>query len=298
MFSLKARAMGPATVRLVAVLLVLCGAGVAQAQEAPPPMEMEGAAPSDGASDAAPQPWEVDLPQGSGEMPPPLDGSEPPSWEASPMQQVPIGPPPDRPFVERLNTLELGLAAGALFGGWAAAMAVAVGAIAAFTTVAVGRPAWDAPLMLWQTVRHPTDTHTPGGRLFGGPNGAVMMGALAMSTLGGAVAAAAVATGLGQFSQDWSTQMGPVAATGLLASALCLAAGGAALLLSLLVPVPPLWLAVFAAAVAAGVVLPPVAVVVGQIITKQARPTPGGIIRQMVDVMMANPLIRQKLGGL
>jgi hypothetical protein len=291
-----------------AVVWLLGMGGVVWAQgQAPPPMSADEASPDtappamSSAGDATGLNAPPALSQGSedsGMAPPSMEGSASLEAPATPLAPSEIPPPPQRPFLQRLNVLEVGLMAGALAGGWAAALVTHVVATAVFTSVAAGRPAYDLPVLVVRGALEPTSTDTGLARLFGAAGGAWMLGALAVSALTGAVFAGLVAAALSNLSQDWSTAPGPVVASGLLAAAVCMAGGTALFLGSLLVPVPPLWVATFALAGLVCVVVPPVAVAVGQLVTKTARPVPGGIIYKLLEAALSNPMIRQKMGGL
>lgn len=271
------------------LVLWLANAPVAWAQDdqAPPPMDGTATATA-GQTGAAPGSDDVD----NGLAPPPMDGSE------APQAAVAVVPPGERPFLQRLNVLEVALMGAGLAGGWLAAGAVQVGSAVVLSTMAAGRPLWDLPRVLVQGARAPQDRSTEMARVLGSGQGAFMAAALLAGVMGGGVAAGLLTAALGNLSQDWFSQTGAVVGAGLLAAAGCGLVGAALFAASLWVPFPPLWLATWVVCFSAGVVVPPVAVVAAQLWFKQARPAPGGFIHQLLDVWMSNPLIRQRLGGL
>jgi hypothetical protein len=297
--------------------LVLCGATAwaqapaAQAQPQQPDASASVplvAQPGDAA--AAPAPADPNAPPPA-EAPPALDAvpvdaaaavegeNAPPSMDATLGEGVPpaqVAPPPQRPFTARLAGLESGLMVAALVGGWALAAATAVGAGLAASSWATGRVQWDFPRTAFNMVRF-SNENTEGSKMFSGQNAGVMVGSVVFSALTGAVLAAGVATLVGLFSQDWSTLMGPPAAAGILAGAVCIAVGGTIFLASLVIPFPPLWLATFGLAMLMGIVVPPVAVLLGQLFTKQARAVPGGLITTLLQALPTNPLARGALGA-
>jgi hypothetical protein len=217
-------------------------------------------------------------------MPPALDAPA-----AVPAAQVP--PAPDRPFMARFAGLESGVMVASLLGGWAVAGLVGMATVLGASSWGSGRVQWDFPRTMVDMLLHSNQT-TEGSRIFTGQNAGVMMGSLIFATLAGAVLAAGAATLVAMLSQDWETSMGPAAAAGVLAGAICAGLGGALFVASLAVPFPPLWLLTFSAALAVGVVVPPVAVIVGALFTKKARAVPGGLINTLLQAMPVNPMAR------
>ncbi len=233
--------------------------------------------------------------------PPSLDGATdnaPPSLvqEAPSAAPVESSPAVERPFAARVGGLELGLMAASLGAGWALAGVAGVGTAIATASWGSGRLAWDWPRGVLDMVRRPGDD-TEGARVLSGQNAGVMAAGLAFAALAGAVLAAGITTALGALSPEWETAMGPAAAAGLLAGAACLGLGGVMFIASLAVPFPPLWLATFTLALAAGVVLPPVAVVGAALLTKKARAVPGGLIQAILRSVPMNPLARPMPGA-
>jgi hypothetical protein len=121
-----------------------------------------------------------------------------------------------------------------------------------------------------------------------------MVGGIIFSVMASALVSGLVAAGVGFLSRDWETVLGPVVAVGLLASGVVAAGAGTAFVLSLLAPFPPLWALVLGGGLLAGVVVPPVAVAVGQVLTKRPRSTPGGLFSVMP---MGGLPIRPPFGG-
>lgn len=284
------------------LVLLLCGS-TAWAQQppepapavtpAPAPLVDNGTAPPPMGDTAAPDAAAAAAPAGEGE-------NAPPSMDTAAADAVPpaqVTPPPQRPFTARLGGLETGLMAAGLLGGWAVAALTAGAAGLGAASWASGRVQWDFPRTAFNMVRY-SNQDTEGSRIFSGQNAGVMMGALVFSALTGAVLAAGVATLVGLLSQDWSTLMGPPAAAGVLAGAVCIAVGATVFLASLVIPFPPLWLATFSVAMLLGIVVPPVAVLVGQLFTKQARSVPGGLITTLLQALPTNPMARGMLGGM
>ncbi|MEW5853180.1 MAG: hypothetical protein AB2A00_30650 [Myxococcota bacterium] len=295
---------------LLTLLLVFVPV-VATAQEAPAPAAQESAAQPAPAPDQATPPQTQPAPEEpapaatDANAPPALDANAPPALDsgAAPAGEAPpsmtteeqggqyapppldsvapadVPPPAERPFASRFRGMEVGLMAGMLVGGLLASTAIAVVSTLGAASLASGRLVWDFPLLLPQMVGEQA-TRSEGAKIFG-TNAGLMLGGLFFSIMSSAVISGLIAAGLGTFSQDWETRMGPVVALGLLASGAVAAVGGTAFVLSLLVPVPLVWVATFAVAVVAGVLAPPLAVVIGQVLTKRARAVPGGILSSL-----------------
>jgi hypothetical protein len=187
--------------------------------------------------------------------------------------------------------VELGLTAASLASGWLASLAVTGASVVAFTSLASGRLQWDLPRTLWTAVRDPVGD-TAGARLFAGQSAGIMAGGLLFSLLVSAFFSGAAATALGLLSLDWETSMAPVVASGLLAAGVVGIFAGSAFVTSLLVPVPLVWLLAFGGAAALGIVVTPVAAVVGQLLSKRARAIPGGLISAFLQALPLNPLTR------
>lgn len=258
---------------------------------APAAPAASGAVVDDGSTPPAPATAESNTPPS---LEAPADNAPPPIDAGAPAAEVPpaqVAPAPERPFLARFGGLESGLMVGALAAGWLATGLVGGLAVLGAASWASGRVQFDFPLTMWNTVTH-ANQDTEGSRIFSGQNAGVMMGTLIFVPLAGAVAAAGVATLIGMLSQDWETSMGPIGAAAVLAGALCAGLGGTLFVASLVVPFPPLWLATFCGALFLSVAVPPVAVLVGMLLTKKARAVPGGLLNQLLQALPVNPLTR------
>jgi len=249
-------------------------------QNAPPEMTGDANAPPSMTGDANAPSVE---PEGDN-PPPPMDGDP----------NVPaafIPPASDRPFFARFTAIEIGIAAASLLAGWAITGALVLFSAFAVSSMVLGRLAFDLPLLWLSVLRNPSGK-SDGATILGGTNAGIAAGTLFMGILGGAVLSGMTAYAIGMLSPDWETVMGTVVAAGVLGGAGVLAVMGTAFVASLLIPVPLVWLVALGVAGVVGVLVPPIAVVVGQVVSKRARPVPGGLIAMVLNLLPLNQLNR------